>query len=116
MITIDAEEAMAFDCLAILEVKCEKFPNNEVTKNSWWDCFDNIKEQLGDKVFYEVYASKEYKSLKDANILTFDAVEKARHDGDVTAKEVDDCNIKRYEAKKALQKKFFGEELKEFKN
>ena len=50
-----------------------------------------------------------------ANNKTFDAVEKARYGGDITAKEVDDCNMERYHAKVALQKEFFNGEIVERK-
>ena len=122
----ECDEAAAFDYLAILEIKMDKFPNNETVKQSYKNCCNNIKQELEKRngllivpgSFYDIISSEEYKELKYANILTFDAVEKARYgkEEDITAKEVDDCNIKRYEAKKTLQKNFFGQELKEFKN
>ena len=45
---------------------------------------------------------------------TFDAVEKARY-GSISAKEVDELNMKRYYSKVALQKKFFSSEILEQK-
>lgn len=42
------------------------------------------------------------------NQKTFDAVDKARY-GKITAKEVDDCNMERYNAKQRFRNKFFPE-------
>ena len=113
----ECDEASAFDYLAILEVKVDKF-QMKAGWNSYRECFENIRNELDYNLFTKILDSSEYKALYDANILTFDLVEKARHgkEEDVTAKEVDDANFKRYYAKQALQKKFFGQELKEFKN
>jgi hypothetical protein len=50
----------------------------------------------------------------EANQITFDAVEKARY-GEITAKEVDQANMLRYQKKCELQKKFFNSNMKEVK-
>ena len=49
------------------------------------------------------------------NQKTFTAVNKARY-GKITAKEVDNCNLERYNAKQKLRNKFFPKSNKtEFK-
>jgi len=63
----------------------------------------------------EIIHSKEYQHMIQANQITFDAVEKARY-GSITAKEVDDANMLRYNKKCELQKKFFNSKIKEFKS
>ena len=46
--------------------------------------------------------------MVEVNKKTFNAVEKARY-GDISAKEVDNCNMERYNAKKDFQNTFFGD-------
>lgn len=111
MINLQVDECFAFDYLSILEIK-NSFSKNH--KESYLNCCNNLKQQLGDK-FSIIINSKEYKNLLFANNKTFDAVEKARYGGDITAKEVDDCNMERYHAKVALQKEFFNGEIVERK-
>ena len=106
MISLLVDECYAFDYLSILEVK--KNANQDDNNDNWTKCMNNLKSQLGDK-FMEILMSKEYDILYKANLSTFDAVAKARSGGNVTAKEVDDCNMERYRAKVSLQKKFFPE-------
>jgi len=54
--------------------------------------------------------------LVDVNLTTFEAVEKARY-GEISAKEVDDLNMKRYHCKITLQNKFFpSTKVTEFKS
>ncbi len=98
-----ADEGFVFDYLAILQVK--QYHMSGMTDHVD-RCKANIKSQIGLSKFSEIYHSQEYKNLFDANMETFQAVEKARY-GEISAKEVDDCNMKRYNAKVALQKKFF---------
>lgn len=94
----------AFDYFAILEIKnkrgilAEKIFNNIKT---------NLINEIGSTNFTEITLSNEYKNLVQANEKTFEAVEKARY-GNITAKEVDDCNMERYNAKIALQKRFIS--------
>ena len=49
------------------------------------------------------------------NKLTYDAVEKARYGGDITAKEVDAINMQRHKRKLELQRKFTDNNLTEYK-
>jgi hypothetical protein len=92
----------AFDYYSVLEIK-QKL--NLLSS----DTLDLVKQdlisQLDKDSFNSIIESKEYKELLDANQKTFDAVELARY-GNITAKEVDDCNMLRYNAKIALQRTF----------
>lgn len=104
MITINVDEGYAYDYLAILEVKyVKKLKNSE---ENFVMCFRHMSNQLGEDFHNKIFHSLEYRALFEANKRTFDAVEKARY-GDITAKEVDDLNMKRYYCKIALQNKFF---------
>jgi hypothetical protein len=103
MMHITTDEGFAFDYLAILEVKMFKMGGTDVYIER---CKNSFQSQIGLIKFREVYHSPEYKELYDANIETFDAVEKARY-GEISAKEVDNCNMRRYNAKVALREKFF---------
>lgn len=103
MLNLKVDEAYAFDYLSILEIKKDKI---KTSFENWSDCFNDLKNQVGHISFNEIIQSDEYKSMIDANLNTFNAVEKARY-GEISAKEVDDLNMKRYEAKVRLQNKFF---------
>jgi hypothetical protein len=102
MINLLVDECYAFDYLAILEVKKNK---NAKNLHNWQQCKNHLELQLI-TLFDTIINSEEYKKLYEANEKTFDAVEKARYDL-ISAKEVDDCNGKRFIAKKELQEKFF---------
>lgn len=103
MINLKVDESYAFDYLSILEVKKNK--TNSGIEN-WSFCFNFLKNQIEENLFNQIINSNEYKDMINANLNTFDAVEKARY-GLISAKEVDDWNMKRYEAKVKFQNKFF---------
>jgi hypothetical protein len=104
MLNLKVDEAYAFDYLSILEIKKNKIKDNF---NNWINCFDNLKNQLDHQLFDEIIKSEEYKLMIIANSNTFDAVEKARY-GQISAKEVDELNMERYNAKIKFQNKFFA--------
>jgi hypothetical protein len=108
MISIPVDEGYAYDYLSILAVKTRKFN----TKNSidiFDECYDSLEHQVGESLHAKIIFSDEYLHLFYTNQETFDAVEKARY-GQISAKEVDDLNMKRYSAKIALQNKFFPQQ------
>lgn len=111
MINLLVDEAYAFDYLAILHIK--KNINSQAESN-WKDCFIYIEKQIGEKKMSDIIHSKEYQEMIEANQITFDAVEKARY-GSITAKEVDEANMLRYNKKSRLQNKFFESKIKEIK-
>jgi ribosomal protein L21 len=112
MINLPVDEAYVFDYYAILQIKGERFKNQA---DNLLIVEKSIIKQIGKKLFYDILISDEYHDLKNANIITFDAVDKAKYNL-VTAKVVDDCNNLRYKAKQKLQKKFFNNNIKEYKN
>jgi hypothetical protein len=113
MITLQVDEAYAFDYLSILEVKNNLYPSEAKTRN-FLDCKDFLLKQL--RNFEIVYASKEYKNLYDINKKTFELVGLVRKNSlDVTAKQVDDANMERFYRKKDLQEAFFTNTLVEEK-
>lgn len=105
MIKILVDEAYAFDYLSIQEVK----KSSQELETAW-----NIKCQVGSDIFNKVVSSSEYLNLYNANLELFGCVERARY-GEITAKELDDANMKRHYAKQALQQVFFSNELTETK-
>lgn len=111
MIKLYVDECFAFDYLSILEVKNSFDKKNQ---RAYENCYSNLKEELGIK-FDVIINSKEYKDLLLANEKTFYAIEKVRRGLDITAKEVDDCNMERYNAKVYLQKVFFSGDMAEIK-
>jgi hypothetical protein len=102
MINIRTDEGYAFDYLAILEVK----KNLLQQEDNWINCFNFLKSQFDENIWNIIINSKEYNQLVDVNTKTFHAVNQARY-GDISAKEVDNCNMERYLAKQNFQLKFF---------
>ena len=113
MININVDEGYAFDYLSILEIKSINIGTDEAI-DTFQKCKDFLCSQISSDIFNKIYNSSEYNECKSANQLTFQAVERARY-GDITAKEVDECNMKRYQAKVNLQKKFFNSDIVEVK-
>ena len=110
MINLNVDEAYAFDYLSILEIKKEKYSNN----TQWLDCWLYLQSQFESEKWLSMIHSEEYKNMIKANLLTFDAVDKAKNN-EVTAQHVDYCNYQRHVAKQNFQKKFFNSELSELK-
>jgi hypothetical protein len=110
MINLNVDEAYAFDYLSILEIKKEKSSNNK----QWLDCLLYLQNQFEPEKWLSIIHSEEYKSMIKANLLTFDAVDKAKNN-EVTAQHVDYCNYQRHIAKQNFQKKFFTSDLSELK-
>lgn len=112
MIKIPVDEGYAYDFLAILEVKMVKMNKG---KDYYLVFFEELAFQVGREKHSKIIQSPEYQECILANQETFDAVESARY-GQVSAKQVDDCNMRRYNAKIALQKRFFGGDVVEIKS
>jgi hypothetical protein len=112
MINLQVDEAYAFDYLTILEVKKDLFPDSPKIIG-YENCYKFLSDQLPN--FNDIVNSKEYRSLYESNKITFDLVDKARNNLNVTAKEVDDANMDRFYCKQALQKAFFSTALVESK-
>lgn len=110
MINLNVDEAYAFDYLSILEIKKEKYSNN----TQWLDCWLYLQNQFESEKWLSMIHSEEYKNMIKANLLTFDAVDKAKNN-EVTAQHVDYCNYQRHAAKQNFQKKFFNNNLSELK-
>lgn len=112
MINLSVDEAYAFDYLAILEIKKDLSP---LAQQTWISCQEYLKQQLDSLLWQSIIESPEYQYLIHINQEVFLAVDAARY-GDISAKEVDDKNMQRYYAKKALQEKFFpSKTLTEYK-
>jgi hypothetical protein len=112
MINISVDEAYAYDFLAILEVKLKK--NLKFSEKAFRECYVYIESQIGESLHKNIIDSEEYKNLFKANLETFEGVEKARYSL-ISAKELDNCNMQRYNFKKQLQNKFFSSEVLEQK-
>ena len=111
MINLLVDEAYAFDYLSILDVKKTKSDNSN---DAWMKCYSYLQNQFDSEKWLSMIESKEYQNMIEANLLTFDAVDKAKNN-EVTAKYVDYCNFQRYLAKQNFQKKFFNTVLEENK-
>ena len=112
MITIKVDEGYAYDYLAILDIKRQKGVSG--SEKNFKISFSHIESQIGVDLHHQIYHSDEYLKLTNVNSETFDAVEKARY-GSISAKEVDELNMKRYYCKIALQNRFFSSEVLEQK-
>lgn len=108
MITILVDEGYAYDYLAILSVKRKKLKTDKALETRD-QCSEFIMKQVGEDKHLDILFSQEFIDLFSVNSETFDAVEKARY-GEISAKEVDDLNMKRYNCKIALQNKFFPQQ------
>lgn len=109
MILLPVDEAYAFDYYAILCAKSSKrLPVGNIKNMVWKAMKDSCPR------FEEILESPEFAALLAANEHTFDMVEKAIKD-ECKASEVDAANCLRMKAKAALQAKFFGGNLTEFK-
>ena len=96
-----------FDVLCILEIKnCKKLLRYTLVE----EFKDVLIPQLGENLFNEVHKSQEYRDLYDANVLTFDMVEKADA-GEVGQQQVHKTNKLRFRAKQAIQHKWFGGDM-----
>lgn len=111
MIRLTVDEAYAFDYYSILSLKNS---NGFLSLDTLQAVKKDLEETLGETLVTEILDSDEYRSLLDANKLTFEAVDKAKEDL-VKASYVDRCNYQRMLAKKSLQNKFFNTELSEVK-
>lgn len=111
MINLQVDEAYAFDYLSILEVKKTKTSHSHYV---WSECYTFLKNQFSEEDWFLMINSQEYRKMIEANMLTFDAVDKAKNNK-ITAKEVDYCNFQRHTAKQNFQKKFFNKDLREEK-
>jgi hypothetical protein len=111
MIFIEVDEAYAFDYLSILQVKKQK---SSSAIETWSRCYLNLQTQFDSKKWFLMINSEEYENMIKANLLTFDAVDKAKNN-EVTAQHVDYCNYQRHTAKQNFQKKFFNNNLCELK-
>ncbi len=117
MIKLEVPEAFAIDYLSILDVKWSKDNENSLKQKQYWNCFYQLEDVLGKNILSLVTRSLEYNSLFSANLIMYDAVEKARYgkEGEINPKEWDKLNMDRHRAKQELQKKFWGNELSETK-
>lgn len=113
MIKISVDHAYAFDMLAILLVKSKK-QNNIQNAQNYFAAASEIKDQIGVDKMQEVLNSQEFHDLRDINSEIFDLVTKAQTD-ECLASDIDKGNYQRYLAKKIVQERFFGGELKEQK-
>ena len=111
MISIEVDEAYAFDYLSILQIKKRK---SSLSNDAWHKCYMHLQNQFDPEKWLLMINSDEYKNMIKANELTFDAVDKAKNNG-VTAQHVDYCNYQRHSAKQNFQKKFFTSDLSELK-
>lgn len=98
---LPVDAAYAYDYLAILYVKQERGLDvkEEVVR---------VEAALsGQHANYrEVLASEAFRRLRDANEQVFDIIERA-HRNDVSARQVQLVNMKRFTAKKKLQEEFW---------
>lgn len=111
MINILVDEAYAFDYLSILDIKKNKTPSGY---DAWLKCYTHLQNQFDSNKWFSMIYSQEYIDMVSANLLTFEAVDKAKNNN-VSAKYVDECNYQRHLAKQNFQKKFFNSDLSEKK-
>jgi len=105
--------AYALDYLSILKVKDIFYPTPQNSINRE-ECTNYLSNQIGN--FDDIILSDEYNELYEANAELFIKIDQLRNgDNEVTAKELDDLNIKRFKAKQKIQEKYFRAGLTETK-
>jgi hypothetical protein len=122
-VTITLDAAACFDMMSILQVKLSKLDCvRDVAKwkqvcSAETEMFMELQKQLGD-LYWKIKCSPEYRALRDANQKVFDAVDIAedpKRQNEISAYDVAQLNLLRYECKKKLQQKFFNSAVSEFK-
>jgi hypothetical protein len=111
---ITLPEGYIFDILSIYQVKIIKSPENNVNYDNFNQLLNEITQQIGNEKTSDIIDSKEYEALCEANLETFDLVDKVK-ENPCLGKEVDASNYKRFLAKKALQEKWFDNTYSEVK-
>lgn len=118
MLKVSLDEGFVFDVIAIAYLKSEFAETGEkrvVSEDMADALIDEVTKQLGVTKVKKILLSNEFQELSSANKATFELIDKARGSKGGLAKKVDDANMRRYNAKVALQKKFFGTEPTEVK-
>lgn len=115
MIKISLDEAYVFDLLSIYAVKIDNSEGDKKKQNlkNYELLAKEIQNEIGVAKFSEIIFSEEFKSLKNANQIVFDLVDRAGENE--LAKSTADANYERYLKKIELQQKFFTTKLTEVK-
>jgi len=98
--------------LSILKIKQSKAKDQKLKKHLGKQIrilIEEINEAISYKLTKEIYCSKFYMDLFDANLNIFESVDKFKDS------EPAQLNMKRIDAKRIIQKRFFGEPLGEIK-
>ena len=107
------DPAFVFDSLCVSLVKCQQTGKKQPDTKQ---IADYLIGWLGKEKYDEVMNSREIEDLIRANAEVFALIDILRKKGgSPDAVRIDNSGIKRFRAKQALQKKFFGTELKERK-
>lgn len=104
MINLLVDEAYAFDYLAILLIKSELYSSKEKYE-TYIECFHYLESQIEN--FNEIIQSQEFKEIYEINKHTFILIDQLREGKYITAKEIDDANMERFNKKVQLHNKFF---------
>jgi hypothetical protein len=112
MINLLVDEAYAFDYLAIMQVKYNRYPNDKNLK-AFNRCSNELEKQCDS--FEKIISSQQYRNLVEINTYIFDLIDKLRRGISISAKKIDDANMERYFKKRDLQESFFNKDLEENK-
>jgi hypothetical protein len=118
MIKITVDESQAFDMLVGLNVKISNSPKDKFKQftENFKSLALEIREQIGELLYYKIISSEEYNNLYRANFDTFCLVELGMDsEPETLARKTADMNLKRFQCKKKLQNVFFNNDLKEIK-
>ncbi len=115
MIKVTLDEAYVFDLLAIYEVKMDKCDGEKLSKTiqSYTTLANDIKEQIGQDLYFEIIDSDTYADLKNANREVFELVDRASETQ--LSQDTASANYKRYILKHRIQSEFFNSILQEVK-
>lgn len=111
MILIEVDEAAAFDMLSILQVKLGIAPN---AFEQFKKLHASIKEQIGAELMHQIMHSDEYMDLVNANVSVFNDLS-PENITKLSALDVHQDNLVRFQCKRLLQEKFFDNNITEEK-
>lgn len=122
---LEVDPGEIFDKYSIIEIKRELIGDNPKFDKQIALLIEALETEIEEYNYLEILESQEYEELYHWNHIIFKVIEEIRkydpeeehYFSSYTAKQVDEWNSLRFQAKKKLQEKFFPEqELNEIKN
>lgn len=116
-VTLTHDASFVYDMLAIASIKSARNPTNIAALRHVALLIGELQSQLGDEKHFSIIGSKEYRDLYAVNDEMYVRIDELKIRGEQPgdAKYIDDRVYLRWQAKKNLQEKWFGESVEEQK-